>query len=361
MKVGILTFHRASNYGAVLQAYALLKSVSGLGHDCSVVDYRSDYMEKLYGPFPFSNTNIKQKIGVVLNAPVRISRKRAFDKFRRSYLATSKPYNASTVSEAEKEYDAFIFGSDQVWNNKLNGDDANYFGKFVNKACLYAYAASIGRIDDKIAYKKMYSEMLKRFQKVGIREQNGVMFYQEITQNQAREVIDPVLLLTDQTWKKLATKVGENKKYILLYHLQGGRTKVNECAHVLAKKTGLPIVDVQSWMKKYPHNVEINYNMSPEDFLGYILNAEYVVTDSFHCTAFAIIFGKKIWCRTDSMVSFENSRVGNLLLKMGLETRVIPMDSAAWCYNEEIDYSKVWNKLELLREDSLSYLREMLK
>ena len=145
MKIGILTFHRALNYGAVLQCYALKKTLQKCNVSVEVIDYRNKFIEKFYSPFYIEKFNIR-KIGYMFYSFYsKCKRNIIFKQFRRDYLSLSnRTYNQNNISDADYEYNAIIVGSDQVWNFNLSDRDETYLLDFVNTARRFAYAASFG-------------------------------------------------------------------------------------------------------------------------------------------------------------------------------------------------------------------------
>lgn len=362
MKIGILTFHRASNFGAVLQNYALTSYLNKSGCQCETIDYRSEYLEKYYQPFHMKSASPKKLAAAFLNAPIRKIRKNRYETFRNTYIPLSEPVTEKTIERISDAYDMFVFGSDQIWNPSLTGNDMNYLGKFVeDPAKLASYASSFGRTAVPEALKNQYQELLSRFNQTAVREESAGALYHSLTSKNAHVVMDPVFLLTKEEWGRLAAVKDRQKKYILVYHLKGRQTKVNSYADYLAKQTGLPIIDVQGWVKKYPKNVHPRYWDSPNDFLGWIQNAEYVVTDSFHCTAFSVIFQKKFWAVTESAREENATRVGNLLNKLHLLNRLIPTEYSKWNYAEEVAYSDVETELKNEIAQSKEYIVQMIR
>lgn len=361
MKVGIITFHRASNYGAALQAYALLNIIKREGHFCNVIDYRSKYMEKYYSPFFVQSKRIKDLISMLFNSQVKFRRKRAFDAFRQEYLNLSKEYTEKNIKNANEDFDMFIFGSDQIWNYKLTNRDFNYLGEFVScgKLCC-SYAASFGMADIDEDLIPIYKSLLYKYTRVSIREASGCRLFKKIMGMDSEEVLDPVFLLEEQEWNEFYTNKEDHGKYILIYHLQGKRTNIDKYASELAKRTGLPIIDIQGWVKRYPRNVKPYFTETPCDFLGWIKSAEYIVTDSFHCTALAIIFKKRFWVRIARNEEVLGTRVGNLLGNLGLLQRIIPEDISKWDPDVPYDYDSVNFLIGKMREKSILFLKSIL-
>ncbi|MBE6976537.1 MAG: polysaccharide pyruvyl transferase family protein [Ruminococcaceae bacterium] len=362
MKIGIVTFHRANNYGAVLQAYALQQAVAREGRHCEIVDYRNPNIEPDTRLFADFHGNLKKLAGRIANQPIRLARKKVFDTFLKERLTMSRSYTAETVAEADACFDSFIFGSDQIWNGALTGNDRNYLGAFVSEnRKRNAYAASFGETQIPEEARESYQKELSAFQNLSVRESSGQQRLLELIGKDARLVTDPVFLLDKGQWQGLASARKTPEKYIFLYHLQGKSTKIMEYAQYLSRKTGLPIVEFQAWVKLRKGNVKPVFAGAPEDFLALIQNATYVVTDSFHATAFSVIFEKAFWSGISPNKEAKDTRVGNLLLELGLSDRLLPKDSADWRYTNKPDYTATRECLNRMMEDSRRYISSVLE
>ena len=356
-KIGIKTYHRANNYGAVLQAYALQKYLEKQNVESEIIDYRSTYLEKAYRGITFSG-NLKTKLGTLSNLPICWLKDKKFDSFRNEYLKTSKKYLDDAIIAADDNFDRFVFGSDQIWNYNLSGNDRYYLGAFIkNTGKLNSYAASFGtyRSDS-----EEYAQLLNRFENVSIREESGLKFFEKITgRSDAKMVVDPVFLLTKDEWERLACR--QNKKgYIFLYTLQGKATQMMKVAQYLSKNTGLPIVEMQAWFRPKPGNVEPRFWDDPIDFLNWIKNADFVVTDSFHCTAFSIIFQKKFGVRIEECEKQKNSRVGNLLYSLKLASQIVPNDMVIWDYKHTPNFKVAEIELREAIQNSKEFLNKII-
>lgn len=362
LKVGIITFHRANNYGAVLQAYALQTSIEKMGYSCDIVDYRSDYLEKSYRTFLVSKKGIQGFLSALVNYPVRKSRKKAFSGFRDKFLKLGYMYNEETITDANKVHDIFFFGSDQIWNDELSNCDYNFLGQFVTDSFkLNTYAASFGKTNISDNLHEDYRRLLSRYNSVSMREKSGQELYDRITSKKSCLVMDPVFLLTAENWSSLAVDKSFKGKYILLYHLQGKNTGLMEYALFLAKKTKLPIIEMQAWVKMRSLNVEPRFGDNPNDFLGWIRDAEYIVTDSFHCTSFSVIFEKKFWSAIDSKKDKKKSRVGNLLFELGLQERILPKNITEWEYDRTLKFDCARKQLSSGIDHSLSFISSTME
>ena len=361
MKIGIVTFHRANNYGAVLQAYALQQTVLQMGRDCEIVDYRNPHIDADIRLFAGFRGSLKNRLGRIVNHPIRLARKKVFDTFLQEHLHLSQPYTAESIAQADACFDSFFFGSDQIWNHALTGSDENYLGAFVaDGSKRNAYAASFGETEIPSALLGSYRRELSKFQNLAVRECSGQQRLRELTEKDAQLVADPVFLLSAQQWQGLIQEYKRPEKYIFMYHLQGKSTRIMEYAQHLSRATGLPIVEFQAWAKLRKRNVKPVYAGTPEEFLALIQNAAYVVTDSFHCTALSVIFEKAFWAGVVPNKDVNKTRIGNLLLELGLEDRLLPTEPADWKYRNELNYVAVREHLDRMIANSRCYISSVL-
>ena len=361
-RVGIVTFHRAMNYGAVLQAYALQQYIQAQGCTCEIVDYRSEQIENTRKLFPLRTSSLKKFISGIANVPVRIMRKKAFSEFQKEHLKTGEAYTKQNIRQANLAYDGFFFGSDQIWNHKLSGSDLNYFGAFVSQTKKrFAYAASFGEVAVPEMLKSQYAEELAAFSDLSVREACGKERVEAMVGKAAQIVVDPVFLLGAKHWRNFVTKNKNNDKYILLYHLQGDNTKLMRYAQFVSKATGYKIVEFQAWANFRPSNIKPVFGGSPEDFLNMIHNAEYVITDSFHCTAFSVIFEKVFWTGMDSRKDPKETRSGNLLISLGLRDRILPTELETWDFASKPEFVCAKEKLKAQVAASAAYIDSALK
>ena len=191
MKVGTLTYHRAVNYGAILQTYALQKVLDKLGVENEVIDYRSDFIEWIYKPFCMRKVNnFWNFLTVIEGAPIKSRKMKQFSDFANKNIRVSKEkYTKSNISNANDVYDLFITGSDQVFNFKCSNNDKNYFLDFVKDTTKKSsYAASFGfdKIPDE--HTDEYKRLLSTFENISVREQQGVNIVKESVGKEAIEV-----------------------------------------------------------------------------------------------------------------------------------------------------------------------------
>lgn len=361
MKIGIITFHRAINYGAVLQTLGLQKALEQINYDVEVIDYRCKQIEDDYKNFKIGSNVIKDLVKSTLLYSVRSRKKRKFEEFNNKYLNLSKDVYRTyeDLLKANNEYDVFITGSDQVWDNKCAGFDKAYFLGFVEepkKKNSYAASFSFGEIPN--GMKDEYKKRLEDFNKISVREEKGRKIFGELLSNEIRVDLDPTLLLKSEEWDKYASKNEEKEKYILLYNVNAPKN-LFEYAEKLSKDTGYKIIYISdSPVKKI--NAEYRKGISPSDYLALFKNAEYVLTNSFHGTVFSLMFEKKFIVELESINGKVNHRSKNLLNMLNLDNRILDGLDNRNCYNQ-INYREVNKILDRKRNESIKYLREIVK
>lgn len=364
-KIGILTFHRAINYGACLQAYALKKALNELGADADVIDYRCDFLEKFYHKPIHKGESIKSTVKNILTWDIQKKRNRQFAGFFNKYLYNGDKEVFSTKEDLKslnKKYDIFITGSDQVWNPGCNTGDLSYLLDFVddnNKK--YSYSASFGYFTDENIKDKAYKSLISDYKCISVREKKGEKIAAELTDNASplkiRRDIDPTFLLNSSQWHEIMPKINKGK-YVFVYSLTMP-PKLISYAEDFARKNNLELIcfTLNNLYTKTTKNKVITG--TPEEFLSYINKAEYVITNSFHGTAFSIIFNKKFCVIKNRNPQHDNSRLFDLLESLDISDCIIKDDAKELSF-PQIDYSKVNDKLDNLRQDSVNYLEELI-
>lgn len=247
MRVGILTFQFADNYGAVLQAFALKRAIESENHEVEIVDYYPKHFKKLYSLNPFLVLpDIRWFVKKCLRFPYRIIQRKRFEEFRDIYLNLTKECvgKAQTEKIAEK-YDLIVFGSDQIWNTDIVGNDNVYFGCLGEGKKKIAYAASLGTKVLKEEQKVLFDENLRRFERISVREKSGQDLLYEQFGGHAEVVCDPVFLLKKEEWEDIAgrSRISLEKKYIVYYSLSNGKNeRLDEAVTLLAEQRRLPVM-----------------------------------------------------------------------------------------------------------------------
>lgn len=316
MKIGILTFHRAHNYGAVLQCYALQEVLKGMGHDVEVIDYRQPWIESFYKPFSIKYScrrlhSIRSVLGYVCGYPhrkkVTDKKKLIFESFSQKYLNISKEkYDPDIIGK----YDCFVIGSDQLWSLNCIGDrfDKIYFGNIKKKktAIIMGYAIS----SNESSIKQVPLEIIRNFEFLSLREAEYSEYLSKLTTKKIETCVDPTLLLCKDQWNKLC-KENENGDYIAVYQVRSpqGRNVIISKASNLARKYGYNVIDINE------------INPSVDDFVSIIRNARCVLTSSFHATVFSIIFKTPFY--SFLLNDGKDARYENLLRLMKMEDNMI--------------------------------------
>lgn len=348
-KIGILTFHRARNYGAVLQCFAMQTFLKENGFDVEVVDYRSPNIEAAYKLINLQSP--KSFLCSVRGLYKAISANLVFYNFRKQYLSiTNKEYHKA--SDFKDNFDAYVIGSDQVWSPRLNkGYDPVYWGDFDRTAVKLAYAASMGNHElfkpDEIKIIQKYSQ---NFKAISTREKTLQTELKSIVETPIQEVLDPSLLVDSKYYDVIAEQPCE-RDYIV-YYQQEYNPRSRFLIENMARLMNCKIIIMAGKKEKY--DVEYKYigkdSLTVPMFLGYIKYAKFVFTSSFHGTAFSIIFKKDFYFLKNASVD----RAMNLLRRLDiLERGIESCDEAPY---EHIDYFKVYRNLEKCREDSRVFL-----
>lgn len=362
MKIGILTFHRALNYGAVLQCYALSEVLKGMGHDVEVIDYRPAYIEKYRKLFywnDFKKKNLISQLKYLLTRPIVYSSKRkaaeAFDCFLNQHLRFSSP--VYSVRDIPSCYDVIVFGSDQIWSPRIcEGFDPLFWGKCPKgKAHFVAYAPSLEGYQNFTEQEWGFVlEALNNFDHISVREEAFKVELEKQTTKKISWVLDPTLLVNPDILKKCIKKPAIDK-YIFLFTVQPGSLPY-EIARQVAQEKGWKIVRARATKSMSKETGVIHLDAcSPEEFLGLIYYAECVVTNSFHATALSIQLGKKIF----SAKSERPKRVLNILNALGIQDRFVT-EVKDVNVDSEMNYTTIREKLNNLASCSCEYVKYSL-
>ena len=366
-KVGIITQHRVVNYGSVLQTYALQEKIKELGYVCEVIDYYPERFTPLGMLKRIKNKGDKFKKSFLIRTAARVIiipsyviRFHMFFKFLNNRIdMTSKTYK--TEKELEEEnfgYDIYCTGSDQVWNYGWNEKiEYPYYLAFApDSARKISYAASFGK--SKLEHEEIGEtrKLLKRYDKISLRELSGVKIVDELGIEGSVNVLDPTLLLTGEDWRKISSGKYTDDKYILIYNLNRN-PRIDSYAKELSAKTGLEVRYLSYQLHEFYKNGKMFCNPQVEDFLALIDGAQYVVTDSFHATAFSLNFNKEFVIVYPGKYS---TRLQSILEILNLTNRVAKDEKDMSIVESRIDYSRVNALLDAERIRSLAWLRAAL-
>lgn len=359
-KIGLLTFHRPLNYGAVMQTIALYKVLSIHG-DTELLDFRNADFENLYGLLPRNWKNCIKRL-IFPKETIKLVKKRMlFDRFIKDNCVLSHHYTENNISECDSRYAVFFVGSDQVWRpgSRLH----SYLLDFCTSKNKFSYASSIG-IDcfdeNESKYLDLYRDNISKFKCVSVRERSGVALLAKLVETKIVEVLDPVYLLEQNEWHEIAQNrtTFNERGYVLLYLTQI-YSDIVEFGIKLSENRKIKLVTLNS--KQYRlsaemlAHVEVIDVLSPYDWIKMIENADLVITNSFHGLSFAIIMRKNFYWDYLKPPIRSNERLRNIAETFSVCNRNIG------CYskeNAEIDWKKISSTLEIRRKESMNFLND---
>lgn len=314
-KIGIVTIHSDLHYGAALQAYALCAYLKEKGYETKIINYIKIPNVKYRYHFP---KNIAYEL---MNYPRYIKYRRFLKSMvtKRKYKAVEDFYNFS------EDFDVLCTGSDQVWNPRCGGLNKPNPVYFLNlkqrKYKKISYAASLGAYKYNNQEKEIVSKWINDYDHISVREEYSKSEIIRVSsyKQDIPVVIDPTFLLNKEDWSKICHNIIFKESYILIYHLDN-ISLIRECALQLKKKTGWKIVMMSNKLSRL-EGVDVNVHFcGPKEFIGLIKNAQYILTDSFHGTAFSINFRKNF----ATILKADNPyRCKSLLDKAKLNDRLI--------------------------------------
>ena len=358
-KFGIVTFHHALSYGAVLQTYALQNFLYDIGVDNEVVNYRCKFIADRAKVFKYIKGKSLKNYCYSLKYGKEITRERKNSEyFGKNFLKMTKSFSKETLAQCADNFDAFIAGSDQVWSPVCAGFDSAYFLDFAKKGQKYSYAASFGTKNLPEDKQEAYKKRLSDFNAISVREDSGKQLVENIGDCKKVINVDPTLLLSCDKWDKIASPVEINEPYIFLFTVLKPKNLVNYALE-LAQKTGMKVIYLNKAHKIKDPMLKYMDAVTADKFIGLIKNASYVCTNSFHGNAFSLIYHKNFVVETDTLTG-ENNRSKELMLKLGLKNRILAKGLTPEI-DADTDWSAVENFLAEERSKSQEYLLSIAK
>lgn len=389
MKIGIVTYVKCDNYGAELQAYAMQYVYNKLGYDAEVLDLEKqnkDIASSLSTIIPavinrFKTYGIKAPYKImqlVIDVMQRKKAKRKFaseiEKKHQLYIQffnekikhSAKYYTLKSVYTEDMPYDVYVAGSDQIWNYMHTDYLDVYFLEFANRfnAKKIAYAASLSVPDIPTRLHAEYKKYFENMDHIAVRELNGKTIVEKYSSKKATVVLDPTLLISKQEWKtNVANEIKKGEKYVLIYTLSGSKY-IRNLAKSIAQRIGKDcrVVNIKSdFRPEKEDGIEHLYQVGPKEWVGLIMNAAYMVTDSFHGTAFSINFNIPFTTLLNPSSNM-NSRALSILEITDLKERIIYDDGSNQLPNSlYVDYDRVNPIIDEWRKKSENYIHESLK
>lgn len=368
-EIAVITFHRAHNFGSVLQTYALQFCIKSLeeeiGEDIEykVIDLFTEKQEQLYSVLK-KNDCLKNIIKNIIVLPHYKKLNVKYSKFNsfleKNFYLTKRYKNEEELRRNPPRADYYISGSDQIWNVRSMDFSLSYYLDFVEKGRKISYSASFGplEIDWSRHAEKKISRYLKEYEYISVRENGSADNIKKLTGKTCETHVDPTLLLEKEQWRKIQSNANYNDgKYILLYCLEPTKKQLR-LAEAVSRKFGLPIVVLRYNNKNdmFNHYVK-KYDSGPEDFLAYIDHAALVLSSSFHGTVFSIIYHKPFYV----FDGIEDNRISDILMKMDMTERSLGSIKDVQRVNLLMpDSQRIDTVLESERERSKQYLRRAL-
>lgn len=369
IKVGVVTMHEVVNYGSFLQAYATQYVIEKLGFECDIIDYQFPnewHIERgIAGARGIKKniSNIVYKLGIKPGHRKKIKLNKAINK----YLNLSKRYNNPTeIKNAPPIYDIYLTGSDQTWNPKhTKGDDTFLLAFAPDNAKKVSFSASLAGNNLEEKYKSLFKKFLLEYDNLSIRDSGGNKIIRELIGKEANVTLDPTLMMNRNEWslfsKNRDSKYSDNS-YIVFYlitHSFDVTPYIYQLLKNLQEKTGLKVYSFSKIPSSFSINYEICHDIGAEDFIELFEKSSYVVTSSFHGTAFAVNFGIPLYSVIDSLDTTDDRQV-SLLHKLEIEHCLVPLNKPFDDIQPVYNVEKEQLNLEKLRSDSFEYLKNSL-
>ncbi|MBR2422161.1 MAG: polysaccharide pyruvyl transferase family protein [Oscillospiraceae bacterium] len=359
MKIKTITCHNVYNVGASLQAYALAAYLSGLGNEVQIVDYVPDYLRhyrlwpKVYNPG--YDKPVIRLLYKLAKFPGQVKgflslRRKRFDRFTRECLPLTRRHYASwkELLQAPPQADLFIAGSDQIWNSFFpNGRDPAFYLQFAPEGAVRAsYAASFAVPKLEEQYREQTAKWISQLDHVSVREDSALEILEELGIRNGVSVVDPVFLLTADQWDALCPPAVFEEPYVFVYDFDNN-PQLRRIAQELSSERGLKIYTLQQLgygHRSFP-------DAGPVEFVQLVRGAAFVLSNSFHATAFSLIY-RRPYLTVDREEGI-NTRMQDLNRLAGLEHRKKPEDP--------IDWNEVHRRLEERIAASREYLDAVTK
>jgi len=365
MKVEIITLHRITNFGSMLQTYATQTAIEKLGHEAEVLDFVPEGMSFKRANWPNNDVPAWKKL---IKFPpllaVNLVEYSDVNRFLRKYIhLSSKRYHCYQEIMADIPVaDAYLSGSDQVWNTQNNNPPedlkAYYLGFAPEGKKRIAYAGSFGKNTFTEDEERIIKEFIAKYDHISVREDDGLRILQGFGFDNGVHVVDPTLLLRGEEWREFASgKKAPKSGYVFVYNLNRNGL-IKEMAKAIAKEKGLRIINFADTFD-FIKGAKNRMGNTAEDFVNHIANADYVVTDSFHGTAFSLNLNRQVIVVKAPRY---NSRIESILRVSGLlDTRLVgSVEEGLQAASNTIDFEDVNQRIDNARKQSLNYLKTAL-
>lgn len=374
-RIGLFTYHFSDNFGAVLQAYALRKWFIDQGHDAHFVNYHPRYVEE-GGDFikPFNPQYWRMNLKILylkLSHAKSIffgnkEQARRFSAFRQDMLGVEgqRLEHLEDLKDLGLRYRMIVCGSDQIWNpSEQKGLDPAYFLNFSGNQTPWriSYAASFGRNTLPSVYYSEAAQLLNNLSSISVREKSGIDIVNDVCQRSATLVPDPTFL--HDSYNELLKFSSETTEgHVFCYALRTGNG-IREVANAVARHINAPIISPYNVHRRWREIGETVYP-GPADWLKLVANSQFVVTNSFHGTVFAVLFQRPfIVVGLPGAKKDMNERAKNLLAQLGLSHRFVDgdtLDGLQNCLETPIDWPNVTERRKAMQLAGHTFLKDKL-
>lgn len=362
MKIDIITRQAVPNYGSLLQSYATQKTLEKMNLNVEFINYirydeRAKNLAKTQIQGKRWNKNwITRQLYILIQTWNYSHMYKRFEKFRKGFInETKEKYgNLEELIQNPPVADIYCTGSDQIWGRIGQSKyDLAYFLEFVKDKKCISYAASFGKekIDEEL--KRKLPNLLKKYSYILVREDSAKRIIKSEGINEVEQVLDPTFLLTRNEWIELCKTKIKYKNYVLVYQLHSNK-KFNEYAKKFAKVHNKKLLRISPSIYHIVRGGKLIYLPTQYEFLTYFLNADYILTDSFHATAFSIILNKQFM---DILPGETSTRITSLLKLTGLENKILKNFDDFDSIDKKIDYENVNKIIDKERNKSIELLK----
>lgn len=365
-KIAFITRHSVSNYGSLLQTYATDRILRELGYDPVCINYwreeelPQNITETLLLDSRMNRNAVTRMIYRLIQKPAFDGALKRFNGYRGKYITmTEQEYHTEQeLREQLPQADVYLTGSDQTWNTITRDKiDPAYFLSFVpDDRKKIAYAASFGKGSVRPCDRPTVEALLKRYDHISVREDSGVRIVESMGLA-AEHVLDPTLLISHQQWMELLPRKNLREKYVLIYQLAPNKA-FEKYALEFAKRHNLKLLRISPNIHHALRSGKLVYCPAIEDFLWYIQNAEYLLTDSFHATAFAIGLNTQF---IDILPNRASERIESILQIAGIQNRVLQDYQDTTIEQTDICFERVNARIAIERERSLAVLKRFIE
>lgn len=366
MRIGILTFHAAYNYGSMLQAWALQSVLQNLGHEVKIINYRNPKQKRMYRK-PFcsfkpiyllGDLNQLRKYGKdYIN---RRNRWNKFERFMYENMDLTEEYNYNTWNDTKKNFDIIITGSDQIWNLNAYDFDDVYLGSGIQDDIkLIAYAPSLGPSAEKNNV-EIFKKFLQKYSHISTREDSSIRYLiSNDIYKKVERVLDPTMLLDFKSYSSFIRVPYPSKEPFAYYYTPGIHSQILKKGIDISNRLSLPIkIDSGYFNVKDSDSSTCSFitDGGPAEFLSYIYHSQVVIGASFHLIVFAILMHKDFYCINGDI----DERLNTLLSILDLKDRIVSLKESIALDLNQIDWEKVDTKLKEERNKSYKYLIESI-